>query len=409
MLAAAHVINRTPSSLLKGKTPYECLYGKPPAYEDIKVFGCLCFAHKASRDKDKFKEWSRRCIFVGYPFGKRGWKLYDLESHEFFISRDVVFSESSFPYDVETGASPTELVPPMVHNLGDVEYELPVVEPRGSDDATASVQGEVRSEEATTDGAAVSDVSSTEATVAAPEQIQESVQVEPPLGRGHRVSQPNVRLQDYIAYNSQCLLDKHTPIPPTTPSRSSDSVQGTSSYPISAHVSDAVFSNKHQVFLAAITAEREPKSFKEAVRDPRWNNAMSTEVMALEGHRTWDVTDLPKGKKALACMWLYKYKFHADGTVERPKARLVVCGNKQREGEDYFKTFAPVAKLTTVRTLLEVAAAKNWEVHQMDVHNAFLHGDLKEEVYMQISRARFVACANRCMALNSPRGAGLRS
>lgn len=113
------------------------------------------------------------------------------------------------------------------------------------------------------------------------------------------------------------------------------------------------------MFLAAISSVREPRSFKEAMLDPRFRDAMSTEVVALEEQRTWDVTDLPKGKKALACMWLYKYKFNADGTVERPKARLVVCGNKQVEGEDYYETFAPVAKLTTVRTLLEVAAARN--------------------------------------------------
>ena len=149
-------------------------------------------------------------------------------------------------------------------------------------------------------------------------------------------------------------------------------------------MTDAVFSEKHQVFLAAITVEREPKNFKEAMLETIWTNAMSTEVVALEGQRTWDVTNLPKGKKALACMWVYKYKFNVDGTVERPKARLVVCGNRQVAGEDYGETFAPVVKLTTVHTLLEVASAKNWEVHQMDIHNTFLHGDLEEEVYMQI-------------------------
>ena len=73
----------------------------------------------------------------------------------------------------------------------------------------------------------------------------------------------------------------------------------------------------------------------------------------------------------------------ADGTLDRPKSRLVVCGNSQVEGEDYEETFALVAKMTTVRIFLQIAASRNWEIHQMDVHNAFLHGDLKEEVYMR--------------------------
>ena len=80
---------------------------------------------------------------------------------------------------------------------------------------------------------------------------------------------------------------------------------------------------------------------------------------------------------------MFKLKFNADGTIERPKARLVVLGNNQTEGVDYAETFAPVAKMVTLRSFLQQAVSEDWEGYQMDVHNAFLHGDLEEEVYMQ--------------------------
>lgn len=111
---------------------------------------------------------------------------------------------------------------------------------------------------------------------------------------------------------------------------------------------------------------------------------MRFEIDALELNKTWDLQPLPLGKVALGCKWVFRIKLKADGTLERYKARLVVLGNNQIKGIDYSETFSPVAKMTTVRIFLDIAAKQDHEVHQMDVHNAFLHGDLEEEVYMKL-------------------------
>ncbi|RVW75421.1 Retrovirus-related Pol polyprotein from transposon RE1 [Vitis vinifera] len=109
---------------------------------------------------------------------------------------------------------------------------------------------------------------------------------------------------------------------------------------------------------------------------------MSTELQALERNNTWEMVPLSPGHKPIGCRWVYKIKYHSDGTIERYKARLVAKGYTQVAGIDYQETFSPTAKLTTLRCLLTVAASKNWYIHQLDVHNAFLHGNLQEEVYM---------------------------
>ena len=110
---------------------------------------------------------------------------------------------------------------------------------------------------------------------------------------------------------------------------------------------------------------------------------MDVEIAALEFNKTWTLIPLPPHKKAVGCKWVYKFKYRSDGNVERYKACLVVKGFTQQEGLDFIETFSPVVKMTIVKTLLTVSPVRGWHLTQLDVNNAFLHGDLHEDVYMQ--------------------------
>lgn len=98
VLTVAYIINYTPTPNLQGKTPYELLFYKPPTSTHLRVFGCLCYAHEVSKPRDKFHSRSARCIFIGYPYSKKGYRVYDLITKKIFISRDVVFYEDQFPF-----------------------------------------------------------------------------------------------------------------------------------------------------------------------------------------------------------------------------------------------------------------------------------------------------------------------
>lgn len=110
---------------------------------------------------------------------------------------------------------------------------------------------------------------------------------------------------------------------------------------------------------------------------------MDVEIKALESNHTWALTPLPPNQKAIGCKWVYRVKYKANGSIERFKARLVAKGFTQQEDLDFTDSFSPLAKMTTIKTLLAISAVKGWYLVQL-VNNAFLHGDLHEEVYMQL-------------------------
>jgi len=124
-----------------------------------------------------------------------------------------------------------------------------------------------------------------------------------------------------------------------------------------------------------------PTTVRAALRDPDWQQAMQAEFDALQANGTWTLVPCPAHANIITGKWLFKNKLQPDGSLERRKARWVVRGFSQRPGVDFHQTFSPVVKPATIRTVLHLAATRRWPVHQLDVKNAFLHGDLTERVY----------------------------
>ncbi|KAH9288125.1 hypothetical protein KI387_032242, partial [Taxus chinensis] len=109
---------------------------------------------------------------------------------------------------------------------------------------------------------------------------------------------------------------------------------------------------------------------------------MDSKYQSVMKNNTWQLVDLPPGKKPIGCKWIFKTKYKSDGTIDKYKARIVAKGYAQQEGIDYEETFAPTAKIKKIRMIFALSAQFGWKFHQMDVKSSFLNGDLQEEVYM---------------------------
>jgi len=134
----------------------------------------------------------------------------------------------------------------------------------------------------------------------------------------------------------------------------------------------------------------EPKTYTEAISSSEahyWREAIQNELASIDKNGTWTYVNrsqVPPQRRPIGSKWVFKRKLNPDGSINRYKARLVAKGYAQQSGIDYDETFAPVARLTSIRVLLSIGALLDLEIHQMDVKSAFLNGDLDEEVYMEV-------------------------
>ncbi|KAL5769820.1 hypothetical protein ACOSP7_013974 [Xanthoceras sorbifolium] len=324
MRTAAHVINKLPQPRLEFVSPYEKLWDKKPTVSYLRVFGCVCYVFVPDHLRSKIDKKAIRCIFVGYDSQRKGWKCCDPMSGRCYTSRDVVFDEASSWWTSEKEVLPDskEFKDRLQEKMGEHTVQI---QP-SSDEARAPYDND--DEQRITQNPWQTGMYQQPDEEGRSSETEEST----PLRRSIRTRKPNPK------YANAAIVEEATVI--------------------------------------------EPETFEEASQSSKWMTAMKEEIAALEQNQTWELVPKPRDVKPISCKWVYKIKCRPDGSIERYKARLVARGFSQQYGLDYDETFSPVAKLTTVRVLLALAANKNWNLWQMDVKNAFLHGELDREIYM---------------------------
>lgn len=367
VLTAVHLINLLPVQQLQFKYPYELIYDKILDYNCLRVFGCLCQIADVLSPSDKFNPRGLKCVFLGYPFGKKGYRVMHLDTRKCYNSRDVVFVENVFPFHT-------------IHTT----------------DTTTLFPSEMMLSDST--------INSNPIIVLSPDAGSTSSPMPVTLDTEHNTTTGSDNLIEHYA---PIIRPTHTKILPSKfkdftglPELVSKTVRASSSnvctHPLSKYISYHMFRAPHMAFLDNISKALVPYTYARAVIHKHWAEAMSVEIAALESNKTWEIVPRPVNKNVVDCKWLFKIKYTPDGNIDKYKACLVAKGFTQTIGVDYFETYAPIAKMTTVRVVLALAANFNQYIHQMDVNNAFLHGVLTEEIYMklppgfqQLSSAKF--------------------
>lgn len=345
---AVFTLNQTGKSTVPGSSPADLWFGRKLDAKKLKTFGCTAFVHIPDQKRLKTEKKSRKGHFVGYDTDSSSYRIYLVDNQDVVSSVNVIFDEKRY-----------------------LDCQI-------SDFSSRSVSHEHEEDEATT----------VDLDVRPPEAEQQAVnldvQDEVP---GNEIQVNNLQDQlENLEVNDETIHNEHNygaqvPVRELRDRRRIQIPQRLNDYVINMDQEMGLIHNvinNHEMVC-------EPVSYDEVMKLPveerqKWLEAMCVEMAALKENNTWTEVPRPENTKVVTCKWVFKEKNEGEKTIH--KARLVARGFQQDENFNFEDTYAPVAKLQTLRILLAVSVQKGMDIHQMDVVCAFLNGDIDEIVYM---------------------------
>ena len=335
-------------------SPFEKLFSSKPDYATLKVFGCLCYPLTRPYNAHKLNYRSDQAIFLGYSSSHKGYKAL-LPSGKVIVTRDIVFDESVFPSQSKSVVEDISAV----NNIQN--FPLSPAYPVIIDNTPPLVQ---------TDHEALPHSSPL-----------------PHLHSSHNSSSADAHFFASSETSTPISSSADIHVPPTTHDSNNDppplSQNSQPTHHMTTRAKASIF--KPKAYSLTVSPYLIPRSALEAILISIWKAAMLAEFLALLRNRTWILTTLPPGKNLIGCTWIFKLKMHVSGAIARHKARLVAQGFSQQPGFDFNETFSPVVKPTTIRLILSLAISLGWSITHLDVNNAFLNGELGEDIYMKQS------------------------
>ena len=387
-----------------GKTAYELIHDRKPNIGFLHVFGCVCYILINKDNLGKFEPRSDEGIFLGYSSVSKAFRVYNRRTNIVEESIHVKFDEVSTahpkttPYDSGVLELQDQMtVPYDSGTLGPQDkgtsHPSGVLGPSGESALQQSRAIELICEGCSEEGQSVN------------HHVESFPSSPPELGNGDGlpVEVPEARIESpEVSIEEPVVNESELPIPQSTQQHGNQGQdQGTSSsslqpatrwtkdHPIDQIIGDSRTGVKtrsatqNECLYVNFLSMMEPKKIGEAIDDPSWVSAMQEELAQFERNKVWQLVPHPKGKTVIGTKWVFRNKLDEQGIIIRNKARLVAQGYRQEEGIDYDETFAPVARLESIRIFLAYAAYKDFKVYQMDVKSAFLNGKLQEEVYVK--------------------------